>query len=509
MKKIIYLSLFAGLLTAGCKKSFLEVAPETNITSDNFYKNEQQFQQALVGAYAAVRDAITGEISSWVMGEMRSDNTHYDYNASDRGTQFVQREDIANFMDNSSNTVTGDKYDQCYVGISRVNSILDQLPNATFSQQSIDSIEGQALFLRALFYFELVRYFGGVSLYTTEVTTIDKAFVPRSSAEDIYKLIISDLQAAIPKLPAVAFPQSGRASQGSARTLLGHVYLTLKEYPEASTELQSVTGMGYALLPEYAQVFALANKNSVESIFEAQYKEGTQLQQSDFAYSFIPITENTAIITGIAANNKMGGWNVPTKEFIDSYEPGDKRLDVSIAVAEGTGNTPAFVVEAVKSIVGYVTPPGKVSKPFILKFLHPHSEEFNTDDNFPIYRYADALLMLAEALNEQNKSGEALPWLNEVRRRAGLGDVGITDQAQLRDIIAHERRVELAFENKRWLDLVRTGKAIEVMNNNGIYMKSLYNYLLPATYNVTEDRLLFPIPYREETIGKLEQNKGY
>src|SRR5690606_30468791 len=154
-----------------------------------------------------------------------------------------------------------------------------------------------------------------------------------------------------------------------------------------------------------------------------------------------------------AQNRQGGGWNVPTREFIESYASGDERLEASIAIAEGTGPIGSMIIESVKSPVGYTTPPGKRSYAFVKKYLHPHSLETNTDDNFPVYRYAEVLLSLAETLNEQNRSGEALPYLNKVRRRAGLDDINELNNVLLRDIIAHERRVELAFENKRWTDL--------------------------------------------------------
>ena len=168
-----------------------------------------------------------------------------------------------------------------------------------------------------------------------------------------------------------------------------------------------------------------------------------------------------------------------------------------------------MVIESVKSPVGYTTPANKRSYAFIKKYLHAHNLENNTDDDFPVYRYAETLLSLAEVLNEENKSAEALLYLNQVRARAGLPASKESDQTKLRTIIAHERRMELAFENKRWLDLVRTGKAIETMNDNGIYLKARFNHLLPQSYKVTQNRLVFAIPQREILIGGLEQNPGY
>ena len=271
--------------------------------------------------------------------------------------------------------------------------------------------------------------------------------------------------------------------------------------------------MGYQLLPDYASVFALGNKNSRESIFEIQYQQGNQGQNSDFVYPFLPLASDVKILTGIASQNRQGGgFNTPTFEMIGTYETGDKRLEASIAVAEGTGVIGDMFIESVKSPIGYKVPAGKRAYPFIKKYLHPHSLEQNTDDNFPIYRYSDALLSMAEALNEQNKSSEALTYLNPVRVRAGLAATTTVSQAALREVILHERRVEFAFENKRWLDLVRTGNAIEVMTKNGAYIRAFHAgaaYIPSNSYVVTQQKLLFPIPNREVVIGKLTQNPGY
>lgn len=292
--------------------------------------------------------------------------------------------------------------------------------------------------------------------------------------------------------------------------------MTLKRYADAETLLKTLSGMGYQLLPNYASVFSTANKNSRESIFEVQYLQGAQGgQQSNFIYLFLPRTASTAMITGVATNNTgIGGWNTPTQDLIDAYEPGDARKDASIGIAEGTYNASnIFTISANKSVENYTPAAGKIGVPYIKKYLNPHSTANNTNDNWPIYRYADALLLLAESLNEQHRPAEALPYLNQVRDRAfgvGVSPVTTTDEAELRDIIAHERRVELAFENHRWHDLVRTGKAIDVMNAHGAALKAAYNYLTADTYQVTQNRLLFPIPQSERELNRdLAQNDGY
>lgn len=509
MKKILYIIIISTFGLKSCSSDFIEIAPQSSVTTGNFYKTQAQFDQALMGAYASLRD-VKGSIASWVMGEMRSDNTHYEYNNLNRGTSLSEREDLTGFLDDNANSYTSSKYNSSYTGIARVNQILDNIEGTDIPQQAKDNFIGQAKFIRALLYFELVRFFGGVSLHLKAVEGASEAYLPRSSVAEVYGAIEEDLQDAVQKLPEASFPQNGLATRGAARTLLGDVYLTQKKYSEAETELIAVTPAGYELLPDYASVFSVNNKNSRESIFEIQYQEGDQGQHSNFLYPFIPLSADVRMITGIVSQNRnAGGWNTPTQEMIDTYEPGDHRLEASIAIAEGTGPVGAMILESVKSPVGYITPSGKRSYAFIKKYLNPHSIENNTDDNFPVYRYSDALLLLAEALNEQGKSSEALSYLNPVRVRAGLAPSTETDQSLLREIIAHERRVEFAFENKRWLDLVRTDKAIEVMNQHGEYLKALHPILRDVSYNVTPHRLLFPIPQREILIGSLEQNPGY
>ena len=511
MKKLVYISIFISILFGleSCSNEFLEIPPQGSVTTANFYKTQSQFEQALIGAYASIREA-KGSIASWVMGEMRSDNTHYEYNNLNRGLAFSEREDTAGFLDDNSSSYISSKYNSCYIGIARVNQILDKIDGAEINQPAKNRIIGESKFIRALLYFELVRYFGAVSLHLNAVEGATQAYLPRSPVVEVYNAIEADLLDAIQNLPVASFPQNGRATKGAAHVLLADAYMTQKRNSDAETQLRAILPMGYELLPDYGSVFSLNNKNSRESLFEIQYQEGNQGQQSNFIYPFLPLSADVSLITGIQSQNRnAGGWNTPTQEMIDTYEPGDKRLETSIGIVEGTGPVGAMVIESVKSPVGYSTPSGKRSYVFIRKYLNPHSVESNTDDNFPIYRYSDVLLLLAEALNEQGKSLEALDYLNLVRIRAGLTPSNEANQDLLRDLILHERRVEFAFENKRWLDLVRTDRAIEVMNLHGEYLKTLHPILRDVSYNVTPNRLLFPIPQREILIGNLEQNPGY
>ncbi|MDN3690040.1 RagB/SusD family nutrient uptake outer membrane protein [Cyclobacterium jeungdonense] len=510
MKKIA--TILAILIMSSCSEDFLNLVPESSITSGNFYKTEDHFNQALVGAYASIRGA-KGSIAAWTMGEMRSDNTHLEFNITNRGPGYIEREYTDFFMDDVNSGLVANKYNSDYIGIARTNEILDQVEEAPLSQEKIDQIYGEASFLRALLYFDLVRYFGGVPLYLTAVKGAGDAYLPRASVNEVYQAIIQDLENAINRLDPVSFPQNGRANEGAARMVLADVYLTIKDYPKAESELSKVIQMGYSLLDNYGDVFELSNKNSTESIFEIQYQQGNQGQNSDFLYPFIPLSADVSLITGISSQNLQGGgWNTPTFEMIAAYEDGDERLPASIGIVEGTGQIGNMFIDELKSPVNYVPTPGKRTYPFIKKYLNPHALERNTDDNFPIYRFSEALLSMAEALNEQGRSADALPFLNEVRERADLDPVTETNQQLLREIIERETRVELAFENKRWCDLLRTDRAIEVMNANGVYLKEFYageSYLPAMSYNVTTERLLFPIPLREIRIGNLEQNPGY
>jgi tetratricopeptide (TPR) repeat protein len=514
MKKLVILLILFTVLATSCSEEFLELTPNTSVTSGDFYKNEAHFNEAVIDAYAKLRGAFNGD-HSWAFGESKSDNTHLTSNPFNRPASAVEREQIDQFLETSTFGQVAAKYNSLYNVISAVNYILTKIPEAGLEADVADPIIGQAKFIRALCYFDLVRYFGAVPLHDKAVETADEAFLQRSPVDDVYALILSDAEDAVAKLAVPTFPQVGFASKSSAAMLLGHVQLTLKNYSAALPHFEAITTYGHDLLPTYASVYELVTKNSIESILELQYlKTPGEGQYNTKPWKFLPLTTSLNPIVGFdpSDNQQSGGNNVPTGEMIASYEAGDSRLEASIGIAEGTGIAPDFVIESVQSPVGYTTPEGKVSYPFIKKYVHAHDVAAQTEENSPIYRYAETLLFMAETLNELSRGAEALSYLNQVRNRAGLPNVTETGQTALRDIIAHERRIELAFENKRWLDLVRTDKAIEVMTENGNYIKANYDvdgYFLPGAYELNQDKLILPIPEREITIGKLEQNPGY
>jgi starch-binding outer membrane protein, SusD/RagB family len=521
MKPIYSIILLSLLIAASCSKKFVTLYPEGQVNEGNFFQSTSDYQEAIVGAYSPLRTAAN---SAFYMEEMRADNTFFDYNAKDRGG--AQSEQLAEFLDGSSNSTIDVIWSADYQGIQSADVILDKIktPPADMTDSIKNSIIGQAEALRAHYYFELVRLYGSVPLYLHEVTNAQNALVNRSPVDSVYDQIIADLSDAITKLsPPASFPQSGVVTKGMAATELGLVYLTLQQYAQATPLFQSVTQMGYALLPNYADVFKTANKNSSESVFEIQYKSGTDGQSSQFIYDFIPVTPSTGAILGAAANynNTAGSWNIPTQNLINVYEPGDTRLDASIGVIKGhLDATTDFIPDSVVSILDNLDTAGKgmgfttsLTYRFIKKQYNPPYNtplEYNTDDDWPVYRFSDVLLLLAESLNEQGQSALALPYLNQVRQRAGLPPTMTTDQSMLRDTIAHERRVELAFENHRWFDLVRTGQAITVMTAYGILQKQVLGFLLPNSYSVTQNKLIYAIPFRETQVNPgLTQNPGY
>ncbi|HEX9510751.1 MAG TPA: RagB/SusD family nutrient uptake outer membrane protein [Puia sp.] len=515
MKNILFYIILAAAVGLGsCKKNFLEKTPPTSLSSASFYKDLNQFQQALNASYTPLRTVVNASI---YQDEMRSDNTFFSIYFANRGLS--SQEGYAEFMDDALATAVpnspGDRWTADYQGISMINTILGQITTVTgISQGAKDSVSGEALFLRAYYYYDLVTHYGGVPLQLTEITSASESFQPRNTVDEVYKQIITDLTTAIPQLPVVtAFPQSGRASKGAAKVLLAYAYMTepTKDYASAEAQLLDVTNMHYALLPNYADVFDPANKNNQESIFEVQYMSDlVSGQQSNFAWQFMPKATNSEAIMGYhtGAMNIFSGWNVPTQEMVSSYETGDKRLDASVAVVEGTiSGVEDFTITGLKSSVGYTPIPGQTFFYMIKKYFHPpYTIDWNTPDDWPVFRYSGALLLLAECLVNENKAGAALPYLNQVRARAGLAPLATATV----DNVANEMRHELAFENHRWTDLIRIGQAIPVLTAKGVRLKAIYGWLLPTTFNVTQNRLIYPIASREIQINtKLVQNPGY
>lgn len=465
-KKITYICLVIFSFTS-CQDEFLTIVPETALSSVTFFTKEADFQQAVNAAYVPLRSIVNDR--AYLLGEMHSDNTYYARNILFGATE--QQEDIADFAIPTANGVTSNvhvlnQYRLDYQIIARTNQVLSEIDKIEFNADSKNNLRGQALFLRAYAYFELVRYFGKAPLHLTPVTNRQEAALPLASAEELYAQIIKDAEEAAALLPVKSVQEPGRATSGAAKTLLANVYIVQERWADAERVLLEVVNSNqYALIPEYADAFSTStgNKNNIESVFEVQFQEGSAGLNGSFIYNFLPrpmTPEELKTITETSNPQPLTaeGNNIPTPDIIAAYEPGDERKDASIA---------------------YVTLSGSLRDnkvyPYIRKFAKPHALHGNHGTNWPIYRYSEVLLFLAEALNEQGKDGSL--YLNQVRNRAGLGDA----TGDMREAIYQERRVELAFENKRWFDLVRTGRAVEVITAYGNRIKANpQDYYYPA-----------------------------
>ncbi|QJW89288.1 RagB/SusD family nutrient uptake outer membrane protein [Spirosoma taeanense] len=464
MKRKFILVWLLGASLTSCQKDFLNVIPETALSSATFFTKEADFQQAVNGAYVPLRQMFNER--AWVLEEMHSDNTYYARNVLYGAVD--PTENVADFAVPTANGVTANdnvlvQYRLNYQIIARTNQILALIDKVDFAAASKNNLKGQALFLRAFAYFDLVRLFGKVPLHLTPVTSREDAALPLSSTEEIYAQIEKDAKEASTLLLNKAKQEAGRATSGAAKTLLANLYLTQKKWAQVETLMKDVvTNDGYKLMPDYNDAFSFTNtnKNNPESVFEIQYMEGSAGYNGNQIYRFIPSPITAAEIqpitgTSNAQPTSQESNNIPTPDIIAAYEPGDKRKDISI---------------------GYVTLSQSLrdnkTYPYIKKYARTHALHNNTGQNWPVYRYAEVLLFLAEALNEQGKTGEAATYLNQVRARAGLAATTASSQADMREAIFKERRVELAFENKRWFDLTRTGRVKEIIGAYGARVKA-------------------------------------
>jgi hypothetical protein len=388
----------------------------------------------------------------------------------------TDQDEFDKFYLRTTNPLLAERWSDGYKGIYRCNTVLDRIVAVPMDETLKKRITGEAKFLRALMYFNLVRMFGDVPLVLKEITDTNEGYTyGRAPVAEVYAQIIGDLSEAELLLPVeYSSANVGRATSGAAKALLGKVYLTRKLYTDAEAKLKEVVDMEnlgiYALLPTYADVFKTANKNGKESVFAVQYKKGNLGEGSGFANLYAPQVSGNAVIPfGGDGNNR------PTTDLENAYEPGDIRKDISMAT-------------------GYTNEQGtRVDFYYIKKYADLPAVKYDSEDNWPVIRFADVLLMYAEALNETGKITEALPFLNRVRVRATLPEKEALTQSEMRLALEQERRVELAFEGHRWFDLVRTGRALEVLNGKA--------QAIGLTTQLTENNLIFPIPQSQIDVN--------
>lgn len=447
-KKLIYILISAGILSS-CGKEFTDLNPISQRNVNAFYKTSDDMVIAVNAAYKALQMNGAYNQSYWILNEMRSDNT--DGGADNTGLG-ADLNAIDNFNENAATAeLITSSYLDTYVGISRCNIVLSRIEEVPMDPALKNRVKGEALFLRSLFYYNLAVNFGRIPLVLKEITVEEGKSYPQLPASEVYKQLVADLATAEGFLDVkYTGINVGRATKGAAATLMGKIYLTMGDKASAVAPLRRVKTYGYTLVPTYDKLWGIANKNNVESIFEVQYKGGGTNTGNAFTNAFSPLMIQS---TGAYKNR-------PTAEMQAAYEPNDKRFTISMNPINGPLNAGRFILK-----YGTTTA----------------YNEGDADYNFVVLRYADALLMLAEALGEGT---EAYDLIYEVRFRAGLNRIDSSTPGTFAEKLLKERRVELAFENHRWPDLLRFGKAAEVMKAQG-----------------KTPRLLFLIPQRELDIN--------
>ncbi len=461
---------------------FLEQVPASARSVDNAYKTAADFNNAAIGVYATFKNAglytnggqnsallmmSDGASDAWDIGQTRNGLTTFQY-------------EIEDFNISISNTLVTNAWVDHYIGIGRANSILDKIVSASVVENLKNRYEGEARFLRAYFYFNLVRLFGDVPLVLNTVSNPYAANdLTRTPAATVYETIISDLKIAEQFLPeTIVAADAGRASRWAAKALLGKVYLTQKNYPLASEKLAEVIASGRfnVTANNYPAVFSFATSFDANKdvILAVQYRSGQVGQGGSLWSSSVPFGANGSLFNTTAAGE---GYFRPTADLVNAYEPGDLRKIASVATSYQNGAV-------------------TITERYCVKYRQNGPIFGDSDTDFPILRYADVLLMQAEALNEQGQTGSAEPFLNQVRTRAGLAAKTVLSQADFRLAVEQERYVELAFEGHRWFDLVRTDRYLTVMNAKGYKTQAFHR--------------LYPVPQRETDLNKaLGQNTGY
>ncbi|MEZ4802972.1 MAG: RagB/SusD family nutrient uptake outer membrane protein [Gelidibacter sp.] len=478
--------MIVGISTNSCGDDYLEDVSTYNIDSENYFNSEDDYYNALVAAY----DLLQASYVNVILGEIASDNTLCGGESANDVVGWQQIDDMIHTPVNSN---LRDVWNWMYAGVNRANYILEFQDKIDFEGKNI--ILGEAHFLRAYYNFELVKWFGPIPLKETRFQLGDETTIPRSPIEDVYALIESDLMYAVDNLSYTA-PQTGRATKGSAQALLGKAYLYQNKFSQAANVLENLINNGpYDLVQDYNTIFEFAGENGIESVFEVQY---TDVEGAGFGC--LQCSEGNVAVGFSGVRGYSGplftpgfSFNVPVQEVVDEFEPGDLRKDVAIldivAWSEETG---------AQYLTGYEHT-GYFNRKYLPRVRSAEAAgdlNLTNPNNYRAIRFADVLLMAAEAYNRGGiDDNKAKLYLNRVRTRAfGNTSNNVTSTGSaLTDAIYHERRVELVGEGHRFFDLVRTGRGTEI---DGF------------TANKNE---LFPIPIEEIqfSAGNWTQNPGY
>jgi hypothetical protein len=467
------------ILIMFCSCNLLDQTSESSFTPDNFYKNADDAKAAVNAVYDPLNSQNMYDQAMWVLQDQATDDAEW---GGGRSTANQAKNDLDKYTFTPATSTFQSVWTTAYQAINRANAVLDRVPAVPMDTALKSRLLAEAKFMRGFYYFTLVRLFGGVPLVLQETTSLNDLAVKRATTDEVYTQIIADFTAAENVLPLTyGGADAGRATRGAATAFLAKVYLTREDWPNAATKAKEVMDLGvYGLWDNFADAFALPNKNGKEAVFEVQ-AVGGGLGEGSYMQGYM--RPNFDRVNGIAGF----GDDPVTANLYNTYRAQDKRRDVTIKLYSPTG-TPAA--------------PASITFPaFVHKYLDPAATANGEgSNNFPIIRYADVLLMYAEALNEQAAGNTAAyDAVNSIRKRAGLEDLSITlSQDQFRDSVLLERRLELAFEGHRWYDLVRTKRLISAMKAQN------------ATITVDEHNYLYPIPQTERDVNpNLTQNPIY
>ncbi|HEX6981510.1 MAG TPA: RagB/SusD family nutrient uptake outer membrane protein [Balneolaceae bacterium] len=488
MKLIKGLLVLTLVVMVGCEDQILNLKSPNEVTAANFYQTEDDAIAAVNAVYDPLQYRGLFKNSYWSIGDITSDDAHKGDGGKSDGPAWWE---FDLFEIKTTNALLGDSWRDSYTGIYRANIALEHIPNIAMDEDLKQRLIGEAKFLRGFYYFWLVRLFGDVPLIL-EPQTLGELKVGRTDKAKVYELIIQDMSEAASVLPE-SYPESqkGRITKGAANGMLAKVFMWQKQWQKAADRLKKVIDSGvYGLLDNYANNFESAYENGKESVFEVQFVEGGPNgawgNASDGSIQHISIAPRNSGLPGLQG----WGFDMPTQDLVDAFEPGDPRLMATVlmegSTIQGKEYDPAW------SSTGYN------SRKYLVKRDGFQGNGSDSPVNYRVMRYSEVLLNYAEVLNELGRTPEAYPFVNQVRQRVGLDPLPAgMGQAEFREAVYHERRVELALEGHRWWDLVRTGRAMEVMTAHG-------------RGSIQEYNLLFPIPQSEIDVNpKLTQNPGY
>ena len=513
------LLLFAAasvlFLWTACE-DILEPDPASFTSTANFYQTPDDFSSALNGAYNRLRtQAGISNVQFNYWNEIRTDviNRHFDVNLPS-----IQGQPIAEWFVVPSNTWVQSQWNQIYNTITQTNMILNRIEGVEFQNESeMNQIRGEAMFIRALSYWYAVQYWGDVPIVLEEVTSPDEATPEggRRPVSEVYNQIISDLEMAVTLLPPTASNIS-KVNEGAAKFLLGRTYLLTEQYSEAVNVLEEVeSDYGYMLISDYANIWNPGNTNNAESIFELQYGANVTGQpHADIIRQVLPWNSRGQIAPQVV---NPEGWMHPSLEFIQMFEDNDARYEANITYWENPGNSDY------NEVTFFGDSLAMINKHIWIDEINSQGQQAGNDI---LFRYADALLSLAEAYWREDAAaneGAILALLNRIRDRADLPPVDLNnvpisqllegtylESDNLGRAVFQERTIELFAEGHRMFDLIRFGVAHEVITAQAESRKTRESRIR-GTYNIEPYEMILPIPTQEITVtdGLFEQNPGW